>query len=184
MMRRSLPQFLPLAFAVLALLLAACERERRELRPPAAAANRPVLVRQTSLQPGRVVPAPPATGPYDENAFGISEGQRLFNWYNCSGCHSHGGGGMGPPLMDGKWIYGSEPQNIYGTIVEGRPNGMPSWGGRIPSYQVWEIVAYVRSLSGLTPKNAVPARADEMQAKEKPSEKDQHPIGVPAEHPG
>ena len=58
---------------------------------------------------------------------------------------------MGPPLMDDEWIYGSEPENIFATIVEGRPNGMPSFRGRIPDYQVWQLVAYVRSMSGLCP---------------------------------
>jgi mono/diheme cytochrome c family protein len=55
--------------------------------------------------------------------------------------------------MDNNWVYGSEPANIYATIVDGRPNGMPSWRGRIPDYQVWELVAYVRALSGLVPKD-------------------------------
>ena len=41
-----------------------------------------------------------------------------------------GGGGIGPPLMDDRWIYGSAPENIYASIVQGRPNGMPAWGGR------------------------------------------------------
>ena len=78
-----------------------------------------------------------------------SEGQRLFGWYNCAGCHANGGGGMGPPLMDDEWIYGSSPENIYTTIVQGRPNGMPSFAGKIPTPQVWMLVAYVRSLSAL-----------------------------------
>ena len=47
---------------------------------------------------------------------------------------------MGPPLMDDKWIYGSAPENIYATIIQGRPNGMPSFAGKIPTQQVWQIV--------------------------------------------
>jgi cytochrome c oxidase cbb3-type subunit III len=86
----------------------------------------------------------------------------LFGWYNCAGCHSNGGGGMGPPLMDDKWIYGSAPENIFSTIVQGRPNGMPSFAGRIPTPQVWMLVAYVRSLSGLTPSAARGSRTDHM----------------------
>jgi len=45
--------------------------------------------------------------------------------------------------MDDEWIYGFEPVNIFATIVEGRPNGMPSFRNRIPDYQVWQLVAYV-----------------------------------------
>ena len=39
---------------------------------------------------------------------------------------------MGPPLMDDKWIYGYEPEQVFATIVEGRPNGMPAFGGEDP----------------------------------------------------
>ena len=56
---------------------------------------------------------------------------------------------MGPPLIDDKWIYGSDPDQIFATIMQGRPNGMPSFRGKIPDYQVWQLAAYVRSLGGL-----------------------------------
>jgi cytochrome c oxidase cbb3-type subunit 3 len=103
-------------------------------------------------------------GPYDNNAWAVSEGKRLYTWYNCVGCHANGGGGMGPPLMDDEWIYGSEPAQIHATIVEGRPNGMPSFGGKIPDQQIWQIVAYVRSLSGQLPKDVRSTRNDHMSA--------------------
>lgn len=122
--------------------------------------------------------------PYEGNAYAISEGQRLYQWFNCVGCHSHGGGGMGPPLMDDKWIYGSDPENIFATIVEGRPNGMPSFRGKIPEYQVWQIVAYVQSMSGAVPKDAASGRADEMFVK-KPEQTtpDLAPKNAPARQP-
>ena len=44
---------------------------------------------------------------------------------NCVGCHCHGGGGMGPALMDDQWRYGGRIDQIAATIAEGRPNGMP-----------------------------------------------------------
>jgi len=95
----------------------------------------------------------------------VSQGKQLYEMYNCVGCHFHGGGGIGPPLLDAKWIYGSEPQNVYDTIVEGRPNGMPSFRGKIPESQIWEIVAYVRSMSGQLPKDVSPGREDHMYGK-------------------
>jgi cytochrome c oxidase cbb3-type subunit 3 len=70
--------------------------------------------------------------------------------------------------MDDVWIYGSEPVNIVATIVQGRPNGMPSFGGRIPESQVWQLVAYVRSLSGQVSKNTAPSRNEALMTK--PSE--------------
>jgi hypothetical protein len=81
----------------------------------------------------------------------IAEGERLYNWFNCSGCHSQGGGGMGPPLMDDKWIYGREPANLFSVIVEGRSGGMPAFGGHIPKRQIWQIIAFVETMGGMTP---------------------------------
>jgi cytochrome c oxidase cbb3-type subunit 3 len=81
--------------------------------------------------------------------------------------------------MDNNWIYGSEPGNVFATIMQGRPNGMPSFRNRIPESQAWEIVAYVRSLSGLLPKDVSPGRADDMNAYPSPqSMPKQTPIGV------
>ena len=128
-----------------------CHREQRDLNPPISAY-------------ARVVKATP-DNPYEGNAYAISQGQKLFEQYNCAGCHFHGGGGIGPPLMDEEWIYGSSPARIYQSITEGRPNGMPSFGGRIPQDQVWQLVTYVRSVGNLEPPAAVSPRSDEMEAK-------------------
>jgi cytochrome c oxidase cbb3-type subunit III len=106
----------------------------------------------------------PTASPFQENAWGISEGKRFFDQYNCSGCHSHGGGGMGPALMDERWIYGSEAGRIYQTILEGRPNGMPAFGGRISDAQVWQLVAYVQSMTGHAPVAALPGRSDHLHS--------------------
>jgi cytochrome c oxidase cbb3-type subunit 3 len=157
-------------FFVLTLALLGCEREERRFNAPPAASSA-AAVRTTDLQPGPpvknvAVPSPlPGRGPYEENAYGVSQGKSLYNQFNCSGCHSQGGGGMGPPLMDDQWIYGSEPHNIFETIVQGRPNGMPAFGNKIVSDQVWQIVAYVRSMSGQLRKDVAPGRGDDMQVR-------------------
>ena len=36
---------------------------------------------------------PPVLSPYQENAWGMAEGKRLFSFFNCVGCHANGGGG-------------------------------------------------------------------------------------------
>ena len=77
----------------------------------------------------------------------IEAGKRLFQAINCTGCHANGGGGFGPALMGKTWIYGGSVENIASTIVEGRPNGMPSFRSLLPMEQVWELAAYVKSLS-------------------------------------
>jgi cytochrome c oxidase cbb3-type subunit III len=170
-----------LVLLCVSVLLVSCDREKRTLRHSIQAASLSSdSIQVSGLHPGGEAPAvagPPAL--YQESAYAVSEGQHLFEQYNCSGCHSHGGGGMAPPLMDNQWIYGSEPQNIVATIMQGRPNGMPSWRGRIPEYQAWEIAAYVRSLSGLLPKDVAPGRSDHMNAGLSPQSTPlQQPSGV------
>src|SRR5436853_7925830 len=170
---------LALLFAI-AGVLASCQREDRILRQPPPANDILNTIQISGLNPGaNSIPTPPSSNMYQESAYAVSEGQKLYEQYNCVGCHAHGGGGIGPPLMDSAWMYGSEPGNIFATIMQGRPNGMPSFRNRIPEYQVWEIVAYVRSLSGQLPKGVSPSRSDEMNVK--PSESStpkQTPTGI------
>ncbi len=146
------------------LALSSCQREKRDLRPaPIHDAVFGEAARESPLEPGGALPHLQAANPYDRSAYAISEGQRLFDWYNCSGCHSHGGGGIGPPLIKTSWIYGGEPDNLFDTIVKGRPNGMPTWGGRIPEYQIWQLVAFIRSMNHEEPTSATPVRSDTLE---------------------
>lgn len=86
--------------------------------------------------------------PYAGDDRMVAEGKQYFLDMNCAGCHGVvGGGGIGPPLLDEEWIYGGSPQNIYQSIVQGRPNGMPSYANRIPDDRLWMIVAYLQSIS-------------------------------------
>ncbi|HYJ45479.1 MAG TPA: c-type cytochrome, partial [Pyrinomonadaceae bacterium] len=96
-------------------LLPSCKREERGYRVEAPAASRINSVRLTELQPGQPDPDVPVKNEYEENAYAMNEGKRLFTWFNCVGCHAHGGGGIGPALMDDKWIYGSQPEQIFAT---------------------------------------------------------------------
>ena len=150
----------------LAVLTVACERETRRYRELPAASSRTESVRLTELQPGEPQPGERVLSPYQKNAYGIAQGKTLYTSFNCNGCHAMGGGGIGPALMDDKWIYGAAPEQIYSTLVQGRPNGMPAFGGRIPDQQLWQLVAYVQSLSGDVPQDAAPGRNDDLSGKE------------------
>ena len=149
-------------------ILAGCEREKRSFETPqpqstpAESGGRLSTNQPAVSLTGGVKQATGDTGPYDGNAFAVNQGKRLYRWYNCNGCHAGGGGGIGPPLMDADWKYGGKPPQIFQSIVQGRPNGMPSFGGHIPDDQVWMIAAYVRTLSGQVPKPERPTRNDEL----------------------
>ena len=97
--------------------------------------------------PGGIQPAHYRTNPYNGDPVALQDGRRLFDWYNCSGCHGgHAGGGMGPSLRDPVWIYGNRDDQIFDSIAQGRAQGMPAWGTKIPEAQMWELVAYIKSM--------------------------------------
>jgi cytochrome c oxidase cbb3-type subunit III len=156
-----------------AVALAGCKREERDYKPTPAAAARAQTIALSPLQPGGARPPVVVPNDYEESAYAVAEGQRLYRWYNCNGCHANGGGGSGPALMDDQWIYGSAPANIVATILEGRPNGMPAFGGKVPDQQAMQIAAYVRSMSGLLPKDVAPGRTDHLSAKKPESSTEQ-----------
>ena len=102
----------------------------------------------STFVPGGGVATPDIHNPVASDAAAPQRGMKYFGAFNCVGCHmANGGGGMGPALSRTPFIYGSHPANIYMTIVQGRPNGMPAWGSLLPDEIVWDLVAYIQSLS-------------------------------------
>jgi cytochrome c oxidase cbb3-type subunit III len=175
-----------LVIACAALALPACDREERHSRAKPIGETVPAGQSPDTIWPGGE--QQPALDPraklYDNNAQAINQGQTLYMQMNCVGCHFHGGGGMGPPLMDEQWIYGSAPENIFDSIVEGRPNGMPSFRGKIPDYKVWQLVSYVRSLGSLTTQASTPPRADTMSVTPPANLHSPKPaVSQPVDHP-
>lgn len=153
-----------LLLGTLLLVASACKREDRSFRVSTTEATPPSGVRLSELQPGQSTPPPHAKNGYEDNAYAVSEGKRLFQSFNCVGCHANGGGGMGPPLIDKRWIYGNSPEQVFATITEGRPNGMPAFGDKLTTQQVWQLAAYVRSMSGMVSTNVAPGRNDHMKS--------------------
>ena len=73
------------------LLLAGCEREERHFQAERQNTGpNESAVRNSLNQPGMALSGyvkPPADNisMYDDNAFAVNEGKRLYRWYNCSG---------------------------------------------------------------------------------------------------
>jgi len=78
-------------------------------------------------------------------------GQRLF-LNHCAQCHSSDGAGSKgfPNLTDRDWLYGSEPEAIKLSILNGRTGVMPPLGAALGAEGVKDVAHYVRSLSDLT----------------------------------
>jgi len=152
-----------LALAAIA-AVSGCDREERQTRGKPLGETIPSTTSTAKIlaASGKLPALDPRAAAYENNATAISEGQRLYNWMNCSGCHFHGGGGMGVALMDGKWRYGGRLDQIAASISEGRPKGMPAWKSQLTEQEIWQLAAYIRTLSGQVRKDAVSARADEL----------------------
>ncbi|HEV2326290.1 MAG TPA: c-type cytochrome [Terracidiphilus sp.] len=139
-------RFLPVVTACLFFFGAGCNSSQGPVAKGAAAP----LPTTVGPVPGGVSPAVVRTNPYSTDPVAIQNGRRLFDWYNCSGCHGgHAGGGMGPSLRDKVWLYGDRDDQIFDSIAEGRSKGMPAWGKKIPDDQIWQLVAYIKSMRTL-----------------------------------
>jgi len=104
----------------------------------------------TGVYPGGAATGlnPNMQNPLANDPDAVQRGMKDFDVFNCSGCHAaNAGGGMGPSLSNDLWIYRSSPANIYLTIVQGRAAGMPAFGAMLPDRTVWELVAYIQSIS-------------------------------------
>jgi PQQ-dependent dehydrogenase (methanol/ethanol family) len=82
----------------------------------------------------------------------VSAGRRLYE-QTCQSCHGgEGRGGRGPALTTGVFRHGSEDSQLFRNIRRGiAGTGMPAFS-RLTTDQVWQLVAYLRSLSARTGK--------------------------------
>jgi cytochrome c oxidase cbb3-type subunit 3 len=102
------------------------------------------------IQPGMAKPfaGMRLVNPHEGDANAVATGAKLYIAYNCIDCHgADGSGAMGPSLADGRWHFGGAAGEVFESIYQGRPEGMPAWGSLISDDQVWMLVTYVRSLS-------------------------------------
>ena len=132
------------------LALAACKVDRQRGPAARAADSGAVIVARND---GRIYPdgiAPPAeieVPAVAASASAAAEGAKLFTGMNCDGCHGGGAvGAVGPSLTDGRWRYGGSDADIFRSIAEGRPKGMPAFGGVLQPAAIWRLVAYLKSL--------------------------------------
>ncbi len=91
----------------------------------------------------------------------LAAGRHVYRT-NCAMCHGQDGGGvsnLGKPLRNSGFVGMSEDENLFNLIVAGRPAdhpenttgvAMPGRGlGRLPDEQIWNVVAYLRSLQNI-----------------------------------
>jgi cytochrome c oxidase cbb3-type subunit 3 len=177
-----------IAFALLAgaFALAGCDRSEGGSTAPAPAQapsgmDAIAAVPLGDVAGGHVTPAAALANPYHDSPEAVAQGRQLFVKMNCAGCHGYDAkGGMGPNLKDGYWRYGGAPVQIFKSIYEGRPQGMPAWNPALPPEEIWKVVAYIQSLGGSYPAGGVPAfvQGDTPKTGYAPEEKRVLPAGA------
>jgi len=93
-------------------------------------------------------PGAPRANPFKGNAEMIAEGRGLYFKVGCQACHGGGGGGgMAVSLIDAAWKYGSDDDTLY-RLIKGQITGqtMPAVYSTLPDEQVWQLLAFIRSL--------------------------------------
>ena len=86
--------------------------------------------------------APPHTPSPDDVKFGAN----IFHSH-CAECHGlNGEGGRGPDLTRGGYRHGMTDEALFRTITYGIA-GTQMPGSYFPANQIWQVVAYVKSLS-------------------------------------
>jgi cytochrome c(L) len=86
--------------------------------------------------------------PYTGNAEAIQQGRALYMQHGCAACHGvMGGGGMGMPLLDDVWKFGSDDETLFKVIKGQIPQQtMPKIWENLPDDDVWKMLAYIRSI--------------------------------------
>ncbi|HEU4733483.1 MAG TPA: cytochrome c [Kofleriaceae bacterium] len=90
-----------------------------------------------------------SSNPFSKSAEAVLEGRKLYLKNGCSGCHGMGGGGgMGKPLIDDEWKFGSDDQTLFKLIRGEIPQQtMPNAIGKsLTDDEVWKVLLYVRSV--------------------------------------
>ena len=138
-----------------ALALAACSRSESTgetpAPPPKPAASAPA-------------PAAPAAVPSAAHVPGSADPARGAAFYaqSCANCHGPRGAGDGPLAAslqpkpahhsDGSYMNGLSNEHLFKVIKEGGASVgksplMAPWGGMLSDDQVWDVVAFVRTLA-------------------------------------
>jgi len=92
---------------------------------------------------------PPGTNPFAKHAEAVVEGRKVYLKYGCAACHGGGGGGgMGKPLIDDEWRFGSDDKTLFKLVRGEIPNQtMPNMIGKaMTDEEIWKVLTYVRSV--------------------------------------
>ena len=94
---------------------------------------------------------PPQKNPLEGNPDAIRAGMGIFR-ARCADCHGMDARGVRGPDISRVWAEGRSDAGLFQTLRTGVPNTeMPSVGARTSDAEVWQILAYVRTLAAPAP---------------------------------
>src|ERR1700712_5692321 len=83
----------------------------------------------TKDEAGKAAPAAAAKStetsgnPFAKSGEAVVDGRKIYLKMGCAGCHGMGGGGgMGKPLTDDEWKFGSDDQTLFKLVRGEIPN--------------------------------------------------------------
>jgi mono/diheme cytochrome c family protein len=75
---------------------------------------------------------------YSDTSSEVADGAQLFSRQRCAECHSDAGIILGA---------GNGNIDVIATAIrDGRPDGMPAYGGKLTDAQIWQLAAFVKAL--------------------------------------
>jgi cytochrome c oxidase cbb3-type subunit 3 len=91
----------------------------------------------------------------------LAKGKEIFNT-NCILCHKKTGeGDVGPNLTDKAWIYGFDIKDVFYSIKNGQPNGMPEHASKLNPVEIQQVSSYVLQLPFI--QGTKPAQGDKIE---------------------
>ena len=104
--------------------------------------------RREGGHPGGRIERRQEMNPFTDKEDGIAAGKKLYIQVGCQGCHGGGGGGgMATSLIDDNWKFGSDDETLFKLIKGQIPEQtMPTVYNTLPDEQVWQILAFIRTL--------------------------------------
>jgi len=92
----------------------------------------------------------PTKNPFEGNAEGISNGKAMFRT-RCAGCHGPDAHGYLGPDLTGFWAAGGTDDRMFDIVRRGVPGTEmpPSDPLRVLDKDIWQTLAYVRTLGGV-----------------------------------
>ncbi len=100
-------------------------------------------------RPPRAAESRPAKNPLEGNAQAINNGKAMFRT-RCAGCHGPDARGYLGPDLTGYWAAGGTDNRMFDIVRSGVPGTEmpPSDPLRVLDKDIWQTLAYVRTLTG------------------------------------